>query len=51
KYHLNPDVAEYDAYRTEKLTELGFNVIRFENKMVFDSLSSVLKDIEDNFKN
>ncbi len=50
QYHQNPDVAEYDAYRTEKLNELGFKVIRFENKMVFDFLPSVLKEIEDNFK-
>ncbi|RXG20094.1 putative protein DUF559 [Leeuwenhoekiella polynyae] len=50
QYHLNPDVAEYDAYRTEKLEELGLKVIRFENKMVFDFLPSVLKEIEDNFR-
>ena len=50
KYHLNPEVQEYDAARTARLNELGFNVIRFENKMVFDLLPSVLMEIKENFR-
>jgi very-short-patch-repair endonuclease len=36
--------------RTKKLEDWGFKAIRFENRMVFDFLPSVLKEIEDNFK-
>ena len=48
--HMNPTAEEYDLQRTNRLEELGFTVIRFENKMVFDFLPSVLQEIKDNFK-
>ena len=48
--HMNPTAEEYDLQRTATLEELGFTVIRFENKMVFDFLPSVLQEIKDNFK-
>lgn len=48
--HFNPTSQEKDAIRTERLEELGFKVIRFENNMVFDNLQSVLQEIKDNFK-
>lgn len=48
--HLNNTVDEYDRKREKDLKKLGFTVIRFENKMVFDFLPSVLKDIKDHFK-
>ena len=48
--HLNSTAEEKDLKRTEYLEGLGFKVIRFENKMVFDFLTSVLKEITDNFK-
>ncbi|WP_037317760.1 endonuclease domain-containing protein [Salegentibacter sp. Hel_I_6] len=48
--HKNPLADEKDEKRTKKLESFGFKVIRFENKMVFDFLPSVLKGIEDNFK-
>jgi very-short-patch-repair endonuclease len=41
---------EYDEQRTAYLTGLGFSVIRFENKMVFDNLQSVLTEKRTNFK-
>lgn len=47
--HFNPEAQERDAARTARLNELGFNVIRFENKMVFDLLPSVLAGIKENF--
>lgn len=50
QYHNRPDVQERDQIRTEYLEGLGFTVIRFENKMVFDHLPSVLKEIKDHFK-
>ena len=48
--HMNPTAENYDLQRTARLEELGFTVIRFENKMVFDFLPSVLHEIKDNFK-
>ncbi|MCM4170674.1 DUF559 domain-containing protein [Arenibacter sp. TNZ] len=48
--HQNPTAMEYDEKRTLFLNELGFSVIRFENKMVFENLPSVLTEIRENFK-
>ena len=39
--HLNPTTEEYDIRRTTYFEEIGFRVIRFENKIVFEHLSSV----------
>lgn len=47
--HFNEEVQEYDAKRTKELEALDFTVIRFENKMVFELLPSVLRDIKSNF--
>lgn len=49
EYHNHPNSQEYDEKRTKYLNDLGFKVIRFENKMVFDHLPSVLTEIENNF--
>ncbi|MFD2561445.1 endonuclease domain-containing protein [Aquimarina rubra] len=48
--HNTPQAQEKDQKRTKRLNELGFTVIRFENKMVFDHLPSVLNEISDHFK-
>ena len=48
--HFNNTAEEYDMKRQKAIEDLGFTVIRFENKMVFDFLPSVLKDIKDQFK-
>ncbi len=48
--HNNPTAKQYDEERTKYLNSIGFTVIRFENKMVFDHLPSVLKEIKDNFR-
>ena len=48
--HCNSIAQEKDENRTKILENLGFRVIRFENKMVFDNLQSVLQEIKDNFK-
>ena len=50
KYHNKPEIIKKDQVRTEYLENLDFTVIRFENKMVFDHLPSVLNGIKDNFK-
>ena len=47
--HNNPVAEHYDDQRTQYLNDLGYKVIRFENKMVFDKLDSVLMEIKDNF--
>lgn len=48
--HQSANAMEYDAKRTLYFEQLNYTVIRFENKMVFDFLPSVLTDIKDNFK-
>jgi very-short-patch-repair endonuclease len=48
--HNNPIAEDYDEERTTYFKSMGYKVIRFENKMVFDNLESVLKEIKDNFK-
>jgi len=49
--HNNTIADDYDEKRTAFLNKKGFTVIRFENKMVFENLPSVLKEIRDNFRN
>ncbi|TGV02661.1 endonuclease domain-containing protein [Flavivirga rizhaonensis] len=48
--HNNEIAQEKDRKRTKTLEELGYNVIRFENKMVFENLASVFMEIKANFK-
>ncbi|MFS4417295.1 endonuclease domain-containing protein [Maribacter sp. 2307ULW6-5] len=48
--HMNPSAVEYDAKRTSYLEGMGYKVIRFENKMVFDNFQSVMMEIRENFK-
>ena len=48
--HQNPEAEAYDQKRTDYLTSEGFAVIRFENKMVFENLGSVLMEIREHFK-
>jgi|SRR5690625_2134173 len=48
--HMNPTAEEQDRNRDEELESMGFTILRFENKMVFDNLDSVLKEISDQFK-
>ena len=48
--HNTPQAQEYDAKRTQVINELGYTVIRFENKMVFENLESVLSEITEHFK-
>ena len=48
--HNNPIAQDYDLNRTTDLKILGLKIIRFENKMVFENLASVLEEIKDNFK-
>ena len=47
--HNNASAQDYDKIRTTFLESLDYKVIRFENKMVFENLASVLQDITSNF--
>lgn len=49
--HFNEAAQEYDRIRTQVLNSLRIKVIRFENKMVFENLDSVLEEIKENFRN
>jgi len=48
--HYNPVAEEYDDKREEILKSYGIKVLRFENKMVFEQETIILKDISDVFK-
>lgn len=50
EYHNRPEAMEKDLKRDKRLEKLGFTVLRFENKLVFDDLDGVLKTISANFK-
>ncbi|SHE73065.1 Very-short-patch-repair endonuclease [Arenibacter palladensis] len=49
--HNNAISNEKDDRRTAYLNGEGYTVVRFENKMVFENLPSVLQEIRDNFNN
>ena len=49
--HLDFAQQNYDEERTKKLEALGFLVIRFENKLIFECLDEVLDEISATFKN
>ena len=48
--HLDFAQENYDHERTLQLEELGFIIIRFENKEVFENLEIVLETISNSFK-
>lgn len=49
--HLDFAQQNYINDRTLKLESEGFKVIRFENKLIFENLDSVLDEICSNFNN
>ena len=48
--HLDFVNSNYDYEREQKLKSLGFKVLRFENKVVFENLESLLNKIKLSFK-
>ncbi len=48
-YHLNFANQNKDFERDKQLNQLGFKVIRFENKEVFENLEGVLNEIKKYF--
>jgi len=47
--HMNPRAREKDRKRDRHLGSMGYRILRFENKMVFDHLPFVLAEIETSF--
>ena len=47
--HNNAAQSEYDHLRNMRLNELGYKVLRFENKTVFEQLDRVLDEIRAGF--
>jgi very-short-patch-repair endonuclease len=43
--HNNAGQADYDTNRDSRLTDLGYTVLRFENRLVFDHPEYVLMEI------
>jgi very-short-patch-repair endonuclease len=49
--HFTEEGIEYDTKRTQRLNQLGFTVLRFENKLVFHNMPEILNEIASHFKN
>ena len=50
-YHSEYEQIEKDEFRTERLRNLGFSVIRFKNEDILGDISNVLNIIKDNLNN
>ena len=48
--HFNAMASQNDFERTQRLQELGYTVIRFENKLIFQDIEAVLHEIAASFK-
>ena len=49
-YHAEPRQQEDDRYREERLEEMGYHIMRFNNEEVLYDLDNVIQQIEDYFK-
>jgi very-short-patch-repair endonuclease len=49
--HFAPGASYADSDRDARLMELGFKILRFENKLVFQNLEGLLADISAAFSN
>ena len=47
--HFTTEGISYDEARTQYLNSLNIKVIRFENKLIFNDLASVLSEIKSHF--
>jgi len=48
--HLDFARQNYDHERTQQLEGLGFIIVRFENKLIFENIEGVLEEIRNHFK-
>src|ERR1051326_6734816 len=49
--HFRELKAEYEAERTAFLTALGIEIIRFENRIVYENIDAVLEAIRESIRN
>ena len=49
--HLDFAQQNYDHERSIALEKLGFTLVRFENKLVFENINYVLEEINKHFEN
>jgi very-short-patch-repair endonuclease len=47
--HFNSIASFNDSERDKRLAEMGFQVLRFENKLIFNNLPAVLDEIKSHF--
>ena len=47
--HFTPEGSDYDATRDAYLRGLGIQVLRYENRDIFNNVEAVLEDIINNF--
>ena len=47
--HFNPMASQNDFERDKRLNELGYTVVRFENKLIFENIDGVLEHIAAQF--
>ena len=50
EHHNNPITLKKDQVRDHRLKELKFQILRFENRLVFDDIEGVLKTISEHSK-
>ena len=50
KYHDLPEQREEDFMRTEELSRIGFNLIRFDNVEIMNNIENVLYQIKEKLK-
>ena len=50
-YHSEYEQIEKDEFRTQRLRDWGFTVLRFKNEEVLEDISSVLDKINNNLNN
>ena len=50
-YHSELEQKVYDEGRTERLRNLGFNVIRFSNEDILNNIESVITTIKNHLSN
>ena len=48
--HFDFAQQNYDYERTQTIENLGYKVLRFENRLIFEDLSGVLEEIASHFK-
>ena len=48
--HFTPEGKKHDEHRDAEIHQLGIQILRYENREVFENLEAVLEDIKRHFK-